>query len=116
MTLSRIATVTGWRMSYSHAMFLRLGSPKADSPHVVGVSASPEQVFSKAPQACIRLRADSGVANDAHAGRFVEHLYAKRKHPHQTNLRQVHLVSGVAPGDDIGIDPPGEPYRPLPSM
>lgn len=62
-------------------------------PRVVSVNQSPRHGFSKQPQLAIRLVAGIGVEGDAHAGATVQHIYDKRRHPEQPNLRQVHLIS-----------------------
>jgi hypothetical protein len=60
---------------------------------VAGVAASPRHRFSKTLQPRIHLRQGWGVENDAHAGRFVQQVYERRKHPRRMNQRQLHLIS-----------------------
>jgi MOSC domain-containing protein YiiM len=63
-----------------------------DKAIVVSVNSSPQHTFSKSPQREIRLVEGVGVEGDSHAGRTVQHLYPKAKHPDRPNLRQVHLI------------------------
>jgi MOSC domain-containing protein YiiM len=60
---------------------------------VVAVAASPRHAFSKAVHTRIDLVRDFGVAGDAHAGKYVQHLYSRRRQPREPNRRQVHLVA-----------------------
>ncbi len=59
---------------------------------VVAVCASPKHGFSKPAVPRIRLIEHLGVEGDAHAGATAQHLYHKRYHPNEPNLRQVHLI------------------------
>jgi MOSC domain-containing protein YiiM len=59
---------------------------------VVSVNKNPQHGFSKNPQCEIRLVDGIGVEGDAHAGRTVQHLYNKARHPDRPNLCQVHLI------------------------
>jgi MOSC domain-containing protein YiiM len=59
---------------------------------VVSVNSSPQHEFSKSPHSEIRLVEGIGVEGDAHAGRTVQHLYQKARHPERPNLCQVHLI------------------------
>jgi MOSC domain-containing protein YiiM len=63
-----------------------------DKAVVVSVNCSPQHGFSKSPQSAIRLVEGIGVEGDAHAGRTVQHLYNKARHPDRPNLCQVHLI------------------------
>jgi MOSC domain-containing protein YiiM len=63
-----------------------------DKAVVVSVNSSPQHTFSKSPQSKIRLVEGIGVEGDAHAGRTVQHLYQKARHPERPNLCQVHLI------------------------
>ena len=78
---------------------------------VTAVSRDGAHQFSKAPVEAIALLVGLGLAQDAHAGRTVQHLSRMRRDPSQPNLRQVHLIHAelhdelagqgfaVAPGD-----------------
>ncbi len=59
---------------------------------VVAVAADSEHRFSKPVQDGITLVKGHGVDGDAHAGEYVRHRYAARRHPRLPNLRQVHLI------------------------
>jgi MOSC domain-containing protein YiiM len=62
------------------------------SGHVIAVSRSARNSFSKPVENSITLVEGLGVADDAHNGELVQHLYLKKKDPTVPNLRQVHLV------------------------
>src|SRR5215217_6180475 len=59
---------------------------------VTAVSLSAAYTFSKTRQERVRLVTGLGVAGDAHAGETVRHRSRVAVDPHQTNLRQVHLI------------------------
>jgi len=61
-------------------------------PSVIAVHLDAEHRLSKITQTVIELVPGYGVKGDAHYGKTVQHLYAKRKNPHTPNLRQVHLI------------------------
>jgi MOSC domain-containing protein YiiM len=63
-----------------------------DKAVVVSVNCNPQHGFSKNPQSEILLVDGIGVEGDAHAGRTVQHLYNKARHPDRPNLCQVHLI------------------------
>jgi MOSC domain-containing protein YiiM len=56
------------------------------------VSLSARHSVRKSNQMEIRLEAGVGVLGDAHAGKTVQHRYARRRTPNAPNLRQVHLI------------------------
>jgi MOSC domain-containing protein YiiM len=62
------------------------------SGHVIAVSRSAGNNFSKPVEDSITLVEGLGVADDAHNGKLVQHLYLQKKDPTVPNLRQVHLV------------------------
>lgn len=59
---------------------------------VLSVSSSPTHQIAKVPREAIRLIADFGVEDDAHAGATVQHRSRVAQDPNQPNLRQVHLI------------------------
>jgi MOSC domain-containing protein YiiM len=59
---------------------------------VVAVAAGERHGFSKQTVPLIRLVEGLGVQGDAHLGETVQHLSRLRHHPHEPNLRQVHLI------------------------
>ncbi|KAL2630260.1 hypothetical protein R1flu_014946 [Riccia fluitans] len=59
---------------------------------VAAVSIKKEGLISKENQKSIRLITGEGVAEDAHCGEKVQHIYSKKVDPNQPNLRQVHLI------------------------
>jgi MOSC domain-containing protein YiiM len=63
------------------------------TPTILAVSRSAAHGFAKQPQPHIHLLAGEGVEGDAHRGATTQHLYLKRKDPHQPNLCQVHLFA-----------------------
>lgn len=60
--------------------------------NVVAVSQGAGNDFSKPVRDSITLVAGLGVADDAHSGVLVQHLYLQKKDPTVPNLRQVHLI------------------------
>jgi len=67
-------------------------TPGSPGGTVVAVAAATRHSFSKSPTLSIRLVAGLGVADDAHAGATVMHVWDRKRAPHTPNLRQVHLV------------------------
>lgn len=67
--------------------------------HIESVSLSPLHGFSKQPQSHLRLIAGEGVEGDAHRGRFIQHLYLKKKDATLPNHSQVHLFASEALDD-----------------
>ena len=61
-------------------------------PRVVAVAVSGTHGFSKQTASVIRLVEGLGVEGDAHHGTTVQHLSRQRRHPHEPNLRQLHLI------------------------
>ena len=69
------------------------GEVRTTAPRVVAVSRREQHGFSKQPQPSIHLVAGEGVADDAHRGATVQHLYHLRRDPTRPNLCQVHLFA-----------------------
>lgn len=65
-----------------------------NEPYVFGLSRSVAHHFSKLPCDHLNLIEGIGVEGDAHAGATVQHLSRLKKHAHEPNLRQVHLIHG----------------------
>ncbi|MCC9204276.1 MOSC domain-containing protein [Arthrobacter sp. zg-Y769] len=63
-----------------------------ERPKVVSVSQSSKHNFSKDRVESVLLVEGLGVDGDAHSGTTVQHVYRKRFHPTEPNLRQVHLI------------------------
>ena len=59
---------------------------------MVSVSQSSKHKFSKEPVESVLLMEGLGVDGDAHSGTTVQHVFRKRFHPSEPNLRQVHLI------------------------
>ncbi len=59
---------------------------------MVSVSRSSKHNFSKARMESVLLVEGLGVEGDAHSGTTVQHVFRKRSHPTEPNLRQVHLI------------------------
>ncbi|UWX98783.1 MOSC domain-containing protein [Arthrobacter zhaoxinii] len=59
---------------------------------VVSVSQSSKHTFSKDRVESVLLVEGLGVDGDAHSGTTVQHVFRKRFHPTEPNLRQVHLI------------------------
>ena len=59
---------------------------------VVSVSQSSKHNFSKDRRESVLLVEGLGVDGDAHSGTTVQHVFRKRSHPTEPNLRQVHLI------------------------
>ena len=62
------------------------------SATIIGLARDAQHRFSKQPVRSLTLLAGLGVADDAHAGRTVQHLSRMKQDPGQPNLRQVHLI------------------------
>ena len=62
------------------------------SAQTIGLASDAAHRFSKQPTRSLTLLAGLGVADDAHAGRTVQHLSRMKQDPNQPNLRQVHLI------------------------
>ena len=62
-------------------------------PSILSVSRDSKHDFSKPPVESIELIAGLGIDGDTHAGVTVQHLYDKKHHPQNANLRQVHLMA-----------------------
>ena len=62
------------------------------TPTVLALASDDRHAFSKVLRGELRLVAGRGVAGDAHAGRFVQHLSRMKQDPQALNLRQVHLI------------------------
>jgi len=60
---------------------------------VTSVSRAPRHVFSKEPEASIRLLTGLGVEGDAHMGATVRHRWRRAQDPLLPNLCQVHLIA-----------------------
>ncbi|MCQ1999934.1 MOSC domain-containing protein [Arthrobacter zhaoxinii] len=59
---------------------------------VVSVSQSSKHTFSKDRVESVLLVEGLGVEGDVHSGTTVQHVFRKRFHPTEPNLRQVHLI------------------------
>ncbi len=59
---------------------------------MLSVSRSGKHHFSKKRVDSVLLVEGLGVEGDAHSGTTVQHVYRKRFHPTEPNLRQVHLI------------------------
>lgn len=66
--------------------------PGREAGTVVAVSRCATHGFSKLPQSEIVLLEGLGVADDAHAGRTVQHLYRIQRDASAPNLAQVHFL------------------------
>ncbi|WP_320416852.1 hypothetical protein [Arthrobacter jinronghuae] len=66
------------------------GNPQ--KARVVSVSQSSRHNFSKDLVESVLLVEGLGVDGDAHSGTTVQHVFRKRFHPTEPNLRQVHLI------------------------
>ena len=62
------------------------------SASIIALASDTAHRFSKVPRQTMTLLAGLGVADDAHAGRQVQHLSRMAKNPSAANLRQVHLI------------------------
>ncbi|MCC3289816.1 MOSC domain-containing protein [Arthrobacter sp. zg-Y1110] len=67
-------------------------SSNSQGPKVVSVSQSSKHNFSKDRVESVLLVEGLGVDGDAHSGSTVQHVFRKRSHPTEPNLRQVHLI------------------------
>ena len=63
-----------------------------EGPKVVSVSRSSKHNFSKDRVESVLLVEGLGVDGDAHSGTTVQHVFRKRSHPTEPNLRQVHVI------------------------
>ncbi|MCQ1948759.1 MOSC domain-containing protein [Arthrobacter sp. zg-Y859] len=63
-----------------------------EGPQVVSVSQSSKHNFSKDRVDSVLLVEGLGLDGDAHSGTTVQHVFRKRFHPTEPNLRQVHLI------------------------
>lgn len=61
-------------------------------PKVLSVSQSSKHNFSKDRVDSVLLVKGLGVDGDSHAGTTVQHVFRKKSHPAEPNLRQVHLI------------------------
>ncbi|MCC9196950.1 MOSC domain-containing protein [Arthrobacter sp. zg-Y820] len=68
-----------------------LDAPTTGS-RVLSVSRSSKHSFSKDRVESVLLVEGLGVDGDAHSGTTVQHVFRKRSHPTEPNLRQVHLI------------------------
>ncbi|MDM7991341.1 MOSC domain-containing protein [Arthrobacter sp. zg-Y877] len=68
------------------------GHVSTTDSRVLSVSRSSRHNFSKDRVESVLLVEGLGVDGDAHSGTTVQHVFRKRSHPTEPNLRQVHLI------------------------
>ncbi|MCC9176794.1 MOSC domain-containing protein [Arthrobacter sp. zg-Y750] len=68
------------------------GSASTTDSRVPSVSRSSKHNFSKDRVESVLLVEGLGIDGDAHSGTTVQHVFRKRFHPTEPNLRQVHLI------------------------
>ena len=59
---------------------------------MLSVSQSSKHNFSKDRVGSVLLVEGLGIDGDAHSGSTVQHVFRKKSHPTEPNLRQVHLI------------------------
>ncbi|MCC3272245.1 MOSC domain-containing protein [Arthrobacter zhangbolii] len=68
------------------------GSASTTEYRVLSVSRSSKHNFSKDRLESVLLVEGLGIDGDAHSGTTVQHVFRKKSHPAEPNLRQVHLI------------------------